>query len=80
MILFDKNLIINIEYRPSIRLNQAKSGSWWVFKKYFTLHCLAEIFCYYHTHLLMKTFAYIAPAGIFCFQLIQLVQCNVKYC
>ena len=53
MILFDKNLIINIEYRPSIRLNQAHHG---FSEKYFTLHCLAEIFCYYHTHLLMKTF------------------------
>ena len=57
MILFDKNLIINIEYRPTIRLNLSfLSLSSWVFKKYFTLHCLAEIFCYYHTHLLMKTF------------------------
>ena len=26
------------------------------FQKNFTLHCLAEIFCHYHTHLLMKTF------------------------
>ena len=57
MILFDKYLIINFEYRASIRLNLLfLLLSSWVFKKYFTLHCLAEIFCYYHTHLPIKTF------------------------
>ena len=46
-----------MSFRPSIRLNLSfLSLSSWVSKKYFTLQCLAEIFCYYHTHLLMKTF------------------------
>ena len=46
-----------MSFRPSIRLNLSfLSLSLWVSKKYFTLHGLAEIFCYYHTHLLMKTF------------------------
>ena len=46
-----------MSFRPSIKLNLSfLSLSSWVSKKYFTLQCLAEIFCYYHTHLLMKTF------------------------
>ena len=46
-----------MSFRPSIRLNLSfLSLSSWVSKKYFTLQCLAKIFCYYHTHLLMKTF------------------------
>ena len=46
-----------MSFCPSIRLNLSfLSLSPWVSKKYFTLQCLAEIFCYYHTHLLMKTF------------------------